>query len=75
MRKNPEYRDRMIREILHRRAVPGEGILELQPFAATFLDRGYDGVVSVEVLSAQLRELPVDVLVGRLYTTTSAYWT
>ena len=71
----PEYRDRMIRESLHRRAVPGGGILELDRFAATLRDRGYDGIVSVEVLSAQLRELPADVLVGRLYTTTASYWT
>jgi sugar phosphate isomerase/epimerase len=70
----PEYRDRMIRESLHRRAVPGEGVLELDRFVATMRDKGYDGIVSVEVLSAQLRELPVDVLVGRLYTTTAAYW-
>jgi sugar phosphate isomerase/epimerase len=70
----PEYRDRMVRESLHRRALPGEGILELDRFAATFLDRGWDGTVSVEVLSAQLRELSVDELVGRLYTTTAAYW-
>ena len=70
----PEYRDRMIRESLHRRAVPGEGVLELERFAATLLDRGYDGIVSVEVLSAQLRELPVDVLVGRLYAATAPYW-
>lgn len=70
----PEYQDRMIRESLHRRALPGEGVLELDRFAATLLDRGWDGTVSVEVLSAQLRELPVAELVGRLYTTTAAYW-
>jgi len=70
----PEYRDRMIRESLHRRALPGEGVLELDRFAATLLDRGWDGTVSVEVLSAQLRELPVAELAGRLYTTTAAYW-
>jgi sugar phosphate isomerase/epimerase len=70
----PEYRERMIRESLHRRALPGEGILELHRFAATFLDRGYDGTVSVEVLSAELRKLPVDVLTGRLYATTAPYW-
>jgi sugar phosphate isomerase/epimerase len=70
----PEYRDRMIRESLHRRALPGDGVLELRRFAATFLDRGWDGTVSVEVLSAQLRELPVDELVGLLYTTTAPYW-
>jgi sugar phosphate isomerase/epimerase len=70
----PEHPDRMIRESLHRRTVPGEGVLELDRFAATMRDKGYDGIVSVEVLSAQLRELPVDVLVGWLYTTTAAYW-
>ena len=71
----PEFRERMIRESLHRRALPGEGTLELNRFAATFLDRGFDGTVSVEVLSAALRLLPVDELVARLYGTTAAYWT
>jgi sugar phosphate isomerase/epimerase len=70
----PESRARMVREALHRRALPGEGILELHRFADTLLDRGWDGTVSVEVLSAQLRELPVDELVGRLYATTAPYW-
>ncbi|OBI94178.1 sugar phosphate isomerase/epimerase [Mycobacterium sp. 1245805.9] len=70
----PEHQDRMIRESLHRRALPGEGVLELNRFAATLLDRGWEGMVSVEVLSARLRDLPVDELVGRLFTTTAAYW-
>ena len=70
----PEYRERMIRESLHRRALPGEGMLELDRFATTLLEKGYDGIVSVEVLSAELRELPIDVLVGRLYATTAPYW-
>ena len=71
----PEDRERMIRESLHRRAVPGEGILALDRFAATLLDRGWDGTVSVEVLSAQLRGLPVDAAVQRLYATSARYWT
>ena len=49
-------------------------MLELQRFATTLLDRGYDGIVSVEVLSAQLRTLPVDVLTRRLYDATAGYW-
>jgi sugar phosphate isomerase/epimerase len=72
--REPEYRERMIRESLHRRALPGDGILELRRFADAFLDRGWDGTVSVEVLSAELRGLPVDVLVGRLYATSARYW-
>jgi sugar phosphate isomerase/epimerase len=70
----PEFRERMIRESLHRRALPGDGILELRRFADTFLDRGWDGTVSVEVLSAGLRGVPVDALVGRLYATAAQYW-
>jgi sugar phosphate isomerase/epimerase len=70
----PEYRDRMIRESLHRRALPGEGVLELDRFATTLLEMGYDGIVSVEVLSAELRELPVDALVRRLHDTSARYW-
>ena len=70
----PEYRERMIRESLHRRALPGEGVLQLDRFATTLLDRGWDGLVSVEVLSAELRTLPVDALVRRLHDTTAPYW-
>lgn len=71
----PESRERMVRETLHRRALPGEGILELDRFAATLLDRGWDGIVSVEVLNAELRRLPVGDLAGRLYAAAAPYWT
>jgi sugar phosphate isomerase/epimerase len=70
----PEFRDRLVRETLHRRALPGEGVLDLDRFAATLRDGGYDGIVSVEVLSAALRELPVDALVERLHDATAPYW-
>jgi sugar phosphate isomerase/epimerase len=70
----PEFRDRLVRESLHRRAAPGEGVLELDRFAATLRDGGYDGTVSVEVLSAALRELPVGALVERLHRATAPYW-
>jgi sugar phosphate isomerase/epimerase len=72
--REPEFPDRMIRESLHRRALPGDGIGDVSRFAATFLDRSWAGTVSVEVLSAELRQLPVDVLVERLYASTARYW-
>jgi sugar phosphate isomerase/epimerase len=65
---------RLVRETPHRRALPGEGVLELGRFAGTLLDRGWDGLVSVEVLNAELRALPVDVLVRRLFDSTARYW-
>jgi sugar phosphate isomerase/epimerase len=70
----PESRERLVRETSHRRALPGQGVLDLDRFAATLLDRGYNGIVSVEVLSAALRELPVDALVERLHDATAPYW-
>ena len=46
-------------ETVNRRAWPGDGEFPLQQFVATLRDRGWDGVVSVEVLSERLRDLPV----------------
>ena len=66
--------DRPFRETLHRRALPGEGRLELDRFATTLLERGWLGTVSVEVLSAHLRALPVDELMCRLYETAAPFW-
>ncbi len=70
----PDSRDRPIRETLHRRALPGDGVLELDRFARTLLDRGWDGIVSAEVLSADLRALPADELTRSLYDTAARYW-
>jgi sugar phosphate isomerase/epimerase len=66
--------DRMMRETMNRRALPGEGVLELRRFAATLLDRGWQGLVSVEVLSSQLLTWPVSEIVRRIADTTAPYW-
>ena len=47
-------------ETINRRVMPGDGRFELERFASTLRDRGWDGVVSVEVLNKDLRALPVD---------------
>jgi sugar phosphate isomerase/epimerase len=64
----------LARETMHRRALPGEGVLDLDRFATTLLERGWEGTVSAEVLSAELRALPVDTLVRRIYDTTAPFW-
>jgi sugar phosphate isomerase/epimerase len=69
-----ESSGRLVRETLHRRALPGEGVLELDRFAGTLLDRGWEGIVSLEVLSATLRSLPVDALVRSLHDAGASYW-
>jgi sugar phosphate isomerase/epimerase len=55
------------RDTMHRRAMPGEGVLDLGTFVDALRATGFDGVVTVELLSAQLRALPLDDYVGRLY--------
>jgi sugar phosphate isomerase/epimerase len=64
-----------IHETMHRRTMPGDGIFELDRFASTLLDRGWAGLVSVEVLSAELRELPVPEFARRAHQSTARYWT
>lgn len=70
----PESADRLARETLHRRALPGDGVLELDRFAGTLLGRGWDGVVSMEVLSAALRALPLETMLRRLYDAGAPFW-
>jgi sugar phosphate isomerase/epimerase len=62
------------RETMHRRAMPGDGVLDLDRFATTLLDRGWDGLVSVEVLSQELRELPVAEFALLAHTGAARYW-
>jgi sugar phosphate isomerase/epimerase len=66
--------DSLRRETLHRRALPGEGVLELGRFASTLLDRGWEGTVSAEVLSSELRTRPITDIVRRIHDTIAPYW-
>jgi sugar phosphate isomerase/epimerase len=61
-------------EALNRRVMPGDGVLELDRFASTLRDRGWDGVVSVQVLSEELRQLPLPEFMRRAHDSALAYW-
>jgi sugar phosphate isomerase/epimerase len=62
-------------ETLHRRTLPGDGTLDLRRFAHVLRERGWDGLVSVEVLSAALRErLPVGEFAAAAGAATARYW-
>ncbi|MGY1740053.1 MULTISPECIES: sugar phosphate isomerase/epimerase family protein [unclassified Blastococcus] len=61
-------------ETMDRRAWPGEGTFELERFAATLLDRGWAGTVSVEVLNAEYARLPVAEFARAAHDTTARYW-
>jgi sugar phosphate isomerase/epimerase len=70
----PPEGDDVMHETIDRRAMPGDGELELERFVGTLTDRGWSGLVSVEVLSAQLRELDVTTFARLAYDTTAPYW-
>lgn len=59
----------------YRRAWPGHGELDLRGFSDTLRRRGWDGVVSVEVLNADLRALPLEEYTRLAFETTVPYWT
>ena len=62
------------RETMDRRALPGQGVLDLRPFASTLRERGWEGLVSVEVLNAELRRAPIDAVIPRLYEASLSFW-
>ncbi len=67
--------DDLARETTERRAMPGEGVLELSRFSSTLLERGWEGTVSVEVLNRELSRLPVPEFARRAHTAAARYWT
>ncbi len=64
----------LARETMHRRAMPGEGTLQLDRFSSTLLERGWNGLVSLEVLNAELRELPVATFAHRAHDAARRFW-
>jgi sugar phosphate isomerase/epimerase len=70
----PAVSDDGMDETMNRRLMPGTGVLELDRFASTLLDRGWDGLVSVEVLNHDLLRLPVPEFARLAYDTTVGFW-
>jgi sugar phosphate isomerase/epimerase len=70
----PSLSDDVTQETNHRRAWPGEGEFELKRFASELTQRGWDGVVSVEVLSDEARTLSVEDYAQRAYLSSRPYW-
>jgi sugar phosphate isomerase/epimerase len=61
-------------DTLHRRALPGHGEFDLDRFSRCLRAKSFRGPVSVEVLSEELRALPVQDFACRTIETSRAYW-
>jgi sugar phosphate isomerase/epimerase len=64
----------LIEETMERRLMPGDGILELDRFASTLLGRGWEGLVSVEVLNRDMRALPVPEFARLAHDAAARFW-
>ena len=67
-----EYAEDRLDEVINRRQLPGEGEFPILDYVAVFRELGYDGPWGVEVLSEELRSLPIDEMFDRAYEATSA---
>ena len=59
-------------EVVNRRKLPGEGEFDIRGFVSVGLDMGYAEPWGVEVLSEDLRALPIDQMYRRTYETAMA---
>lgn len=70
----PVVSDDGMEETMNRRTLPGQGEFDVERFATTILEKGYEGVVSAEILSAELNQLPVTELLPKIQQSMARYW-
>ncbi len=61
-----------IDEVVNHRRLPGEGEFDIPGYVEVCREIGYAGPWGVEVLSAELRSLPIEQEFDRAYETTMA---
>jgi sugar phosphate isomerase/epimerase len=62
----------LVDETVNHRRLPGAGEFPIPAYVAACRELGYDGPWGVEVLSEELRNLPIDQIFERAYETSSA---
>jgi sugar phosphate isomerase/epimerase len=67
-----QYMEDPIDEVINHRRLPGEGEFDIPGYIEACRAIGYDGPWGVEVLSAQLRSLPLEEAAKRAYEATAA---
>lgn len=70
----PVLGDDLHHESMHRRVLPGEGEFDLRGFCDAVAAKGYDGVVSLEVLSDTWRAGDLDAFARATLATARASW-
>jgi sugar phosphate isomerase/epimerase len=70
----PMTSDDIVDETVSRRVFPGEGEFDLDTYCEHLRAKGFDGVVSIEVLSAAMRDMDPGEFTRRAFAATSRYW-
>ncbi len=70
----PLESDDLVAETVGRRVMPGEGCFELDRFCDVIRAKGFDGIVSCEILSEQTRRMELLAFAERVYETCNRYW-
>ena len=58
----------------HNRVMPGEGDFELERFCALLRAKGFEGVVSCEILSDATRHMDLDEFAAQVYSSSRRFW-
>ena len=53
---------------------PGDGEFDLDTYCEHLRAKGFDGVVSIEVLSAEMRDMDAGEFTRRAFAAASRYW-
>ena len=66
--------DDLMFETTQRRVLPGNGSFDLKRFCEVLRTKGYNGPVSVEILSAEMRTLPPAEFARRVFEAAAPFW-
>jgi len=69
----PPVSDDLMAETMNRRRLPGDGAFDLDRFATTLLERGWEGLVAAEVLIDPL-DVPLPEHIQSIHDATARYW-
>lgn len=68
----PMVVESLVNDSTHHRQCCGEGVLDVPGFIQAVIDAGYTGPWGVELISAELRKLPLETAARRAFDTTMA---
>ncbi|MBW2498017.1 MAG: sugar phosphate isomerase/epimerase [Deltaproteobacteria bacterium] len=66
--------DDLMFETTQRRLLPGDGSFDLERYCRILIEKGYDGPVSVEILSAEMRSWSPEDFARGVFESSSSYW-